>query len=238
MRRILLLAVAFVCVGRLEAQVGHDPAHSPYSDIKFGKSITLLYGHFGGDGGKADVGPRNGRTFGARFDLRLSAPIQFGLTVEKAELERFVVDADDSVAIRKKGPFDQNLTMIELSMQLNLTGKKTWHRLAPFISGSVGWTHSSGLPSGVVDTSGYRFGNKFYLAPSAGFRAFVTQNIFLRAEARQLFWKLNYPRAYLSEPADQPSADPVNHPNAVIKDGKRSEWEGGPELRVGLGVAF
>jgi hypothetical protein len=238
MRWNALLAASLVCAGKLEAQVGHDPAHSPYRDITNSKSVTLLYGDVGGDGGKAGVGPHNGRSFGARFDLRISAPIQFGLTVQKAELERFVVSADDSVATRRKGPVDQDLTMIELSMQLNLTGKKTWHRLAPFISGSVGWTHGTDrLPKGLADSSGFRFGNKFYLVPSIGFRAYVTQNLFLRAEARQLFWKLNYPRSYILEPDAQPSADP-DHPNAVIKDGKRSEWEGGSELKVGLGFAF
>ncbi len=237
MRLTTTITIACLATSTLQAQVGHDPAHSPYRDIKYGKSITLLYGDVGGDGGKVGVGPHNGRSYGARFDLRLSAPIQFGLTVQKAELERFVVSADDSIATRKTGPFDQDLTMIELTMQLNLTGKKTWHRLAPFISGSVGWAHSTSLPGSVSDSSGFKFGNKLYLVPAAGLRAYVTQNLFLRAEARQLFWKLNYPSSYLDEPAAQPSSDP-DRPNAVIKDGKRSEWEGGPELRVGLGFSF
>jgi hypothetical protein len=237
MRLTILITTACLATTQLAGQVGHDPAHSPYRDITHGKSITLLYGDVGGDGGKVRVGPHNGRSFGARFDLRLSAPIQFGLTVQKAQLERFVVSADDSVATRRTGPFDQDLTMIEATLQLNLTGKKTWHRLAPFISGSLGWTHGSGLPSGVADSSGYKFGSKFYLVPAIGVRAFVTQSLFIRAEARQLFWKLNYPSSYTREPAAQPSTDP-DHPNAVLPDGKRQEWEGGPELRVGLGFAF
>lgn len=237
MRPAAILFLASLTAGSASAQVGHDPAHSPYRDITHGKSLTLLYGDVGGDGGKARVGPHNGRSFGGRFDLRLSAPVQVGLTVQKAELERFVVSADDSVATRRKGPVDQDLTMIEATIQLNLTGKKTWHRLAPFISGSLGWTHSSDLPSGVADSSGYKFGSKFYLVPAIGVRAFVTQSLFIRAEARQLFWKLNYPRAYTQEPAAQPSTDP-DRPNAVLKDGKRQEWEGGPELRIGVGFAF
>lgn len=237
MRPAAFLLLTSLSAGSVSAQVGHDPARSPYRDITHGKSITLLYGDVGGDGGKVGVGPHNGRSFGGRFDLRLSAPVQVGLTVQKAELERFVVSADDSVATRRKGPLDQDLTMIEATIQLNLTGKKTWHRLAPFISGSLGWTHSSDLPSGVADSSGFKFGSKFYLVPAIGVRAFVTQSLFIRAEARQLFWKLNYPRSYTQEPAAQPSTDP-DRPNAVLKDGKRQEWEGGPELRVGVGFAF
>jgi hypothetical protein len=229
--------LAGLIAGPLCAQVGHDPARSPYRDITHGKSVTLLGGDVGGDGGKVGVGPHHGRSYGARFDFRLSAPIQFGLTVARAELERFVVSADDSVATRKTGPVDQNLTLIEATMQLNLTGKKTWHRLAPFISGSVGWTRGSDLPASVPDSSGFKFGSKLYLAPAVGVRAFVTNSFFLRLEARQLFWKLNYPLAYTQEPAAQPSTDP-DRPNAVLEDGKRSQWSGARELRAGLGFAF
>jgi hypothetical protein len=228
---------ACLAAGPLRAQVGHDPAHSPYRDIVHGKSVTLLVGDVGGDGGKVGVGPHHGRSYGARFDLRLSAPVQLGLTVARAELERFVVSADDSVATRRQGPVDQHLTMIDATLQLNLTGRKTWHRLAPFLSGSLGWTRGSDLPSSVSDSSGYKFGSKFYLVPAAGVRVFVSNSLFLRLEARQLFWKLNYPLAYTQEPAAEPSTDP-NRPNAVLKDGKRSQWSGGRELRAGLGVAF
>jgi len=232
-----ITTAACLVASSVSAQVGHDPAHSPYRDIVHGKSVTLLIGDVGGDGGKAGVGPQNGRSYGARFDLRLSAPVQFGLAFARAELQRFVVSADDSVATRKTGPVDQGLTMIEATLQLNLTGKKTWHRLAPFLSGSVGWTHGSDLPSSVQDSSGFKFGSKLYLVPAVGVRAFITNSLFLRLEARQFFWKLSYPLSYIQEPAAQPSTDP-DHPNAVITDGKRSQWSGARELRAGLGFAF
>jgi hypothetical protein len=237
MRPAILVTIALLAAGEVSAQVGHDPASSPYRDITHGKSVTLLVADVGGNGGKVGVGPHHGRSYGARFDFRLSAPIQFGLTVARAELERFVVSADDSVDNRRDGPVDQNLTMIEATMQLNITGKKTWHRLAPFISGSAGWTRGSDLPSSVSDSSGFKFGSKLYLVPAIGVRAFVTKSLFLRLEARQLFWKLNYPLAYTQEPAAQPSTDP-DRPNAVLPDGKRTQWSGARELRAGLGFAF
>lgn len=221
----------------LSAQVGHEPSNSPYNDIVHGKSITALYSDIGGGGGKVGVGPHNGTAWGGRFDIRLSTPLQFGLSFARAKLERFVVSADDSVATRKTGPVDQDLTMIEGTLQLNLTGKKTWHRLAPFIAGSVGWTKGSNLPSSVADSSGFKFGSKIYLVPAVGLRAYVGQSLFLRLEARQLFWKLNYPTSYTQEPDAQPSTNP-DKPNAVLPDGKRTEWAGGREFRIGLGFAF
>jgi hypothetical protein len=238
MRLILLCGIAVcVCAAPLRAQVGHPPGSSPYRDIAHGKSFTALIGDVGGDGGRIGVGPHDGRSYGLRFDVRLSAPVQIGFSVARANLKRLVVSAADSVATRTKGPVDQDLTMIEASLQLNLTGRKTWHRLAPFIGGSLGWAHGSSLPSSVPDSSGYKFGSKFYLVPGAGVRVFISNSLVLRLEARQLFWKLSYPLAYTLEPAAQPSTDP-NKPNAVLPDGKRSEWTGGTELRAGLGFAF
>jgi hypothetical protein len=220
----------------LAAQVGHDPSSSPYRDIKNGKTITALVGDIGGNGGKIGVGPHDGRSYGGRIDLRLSAPVTFGLTFAKATVKRLIVSADDSVATRVTGPVDQDLTFIEASLQLNLTGRKTWHRLAPFLSGSVGWVHGSDLRAG-QDSSGFRFGNKIYLTPAAGLNLVITDNVALRLEARQMFWKLSYPQAYTNEPAAEPSTD-ENSSNAVLPDGKRDQWSGARELRAGLSISF
>jgi hypothetical protein len=238
MRLILLGTALVLSAGPLGAQVGHPPAHSPYRDIAHGRSVTVLLGDFGGDGGTIGVGPHHGTSYGLRFDLRLSAPVQFGFSLARARLERFVVSAADSVATRTKGPVDQNLTMIEAALQLNLTGRKSWHRLAPFLSGSLGFTHGSDLPaSAPKDSSGYSFGSRFYLVPAVGVRVMVSNALSLRLEARQVFWKLSYPVSYTQEPAAQPSTDP-NKSNAVLPANKRNEWTGGRELRLGLGFAF
>lgn len=232
------LGLALLLAAPLAAQVGHAPASSPYRDIFAGKSLTAVVGDIGGDGGRIGVGPHNGRSYGLRFDIRIGAPVHFAVTVAKADAERFVVSADDSVATRKKGPVDQGLTMFEAAAQLNITGKKTWHRLAPFVGMSVGYVDGGGLPAGApADSSGYNFGGKFYLSPAAGVRVFLGNNLHLRFEARQLFWKLSYPVSYTIEPAAEPSTDPDN-PNAVLPNGKRDEWSGGRELRVGVGFAF
>jgi hypothetical protein len=230
----LVLALAAAPVA---AQVGHAPDRSPYRDITRGRSVTLIYGDVGGDGGKIGVGPHNGRSYGVRFDIRVGTPIQFGLTVARAELKRLIVSADDSVNNRVDGPVDQSLTMVEGALQLNLTGKKTWHHLAPFIGGTIGYTSGSALPASQPDSSGYKFGSKFYFAPAAGLRVFLGQSIHLRLEARQLLWKLTYPTSYQVEPAAQPSTDPTK-PNSVLKGEKLTEWTGGRELRAGLGISF
>jgi hypothetical protein len=221
----------------LSAQVGHPPGRSPYRDIVHGKSLTAMYGDVGGTGGQIGVGPHDGRSYGVRFDIRVGTPLQFGLTLARANLKRLIVSADDSVSNRVDGPVDQRLTMVEGALQLNLTGKKTWNHLAPFLAGTIGYVGGSGLPASEPDSSGYKFGSKFYFAPAAGVRVFFGRSLHLRLEARQLFWKLTYPSSYLVEPAAQPSTDPAK-PNAVLTGPKLTEWTGGREFRLGLGVNF
>jgi hypothetical protein len=215
------------------AQVGHAPESSPYRDVPFPRSLTLWYSDIGGNGGKLGIGPHDGPSYGARFDIRLSTPIQFSVGLAQGNVKRLIVDADDPVATRVKGPVDQTLTMIEAALQFNITGRKTWHRLAPYGTGYIGFVSSSNTPA---DTSGFKFGSKVYFAPGLGLRIFITNRLHLRAEARQLYWKLTYPTSYFDEPLNDPGVPPNS--NAVLKGGKRTEWTGGRDLKVGLGFSF
>lgn len=239
MHRLLTSTLTLtVLAGPLAGQVGHAPNSSPYRDIPRGRSLSLLVGDIGGKGGSIGVGPQNGQSYGVRFDLRLGAPVQFGFSLARGELERLVVSASDSVANRVDGPVKQALTMVEVALQINITGRKSWHRLAPFFGGSIGYASAAGLPVTVKDSSGYKFGNKVYFVPAGGFRVFLSNTLNLRLEARQLFWKLKYPLAYNLDPAAQPSGDLVNHPNSVLPGSKRDEWSGAREFRAGLSYSF
>ncbi len=232
-----IFSLSIFLAAPLAAQVGHPPGSSPYRDITKGKSLAFLYGDVAGDGGRIGVGPHNGQSYGIRFDIRVGAPVQLGVTLARAEVERLIVSADDSVNNRVDGPVGQNLTMIELALQINLTGKKTWYRLAPYVAGSVGLADGSSLPASQPDSSTYKYGSKIYLTPAVGTRIFLSNRLHVRLEARQLFWKLTYPSSYTREPAAEPSTDPDN-PNSVLGGARPEQWTGARELRAGLGFNF
>lgn len=222
----------------LAAQVGHDPERSPYRDITKSKTLTAFYSDFAGDGGKIGVGPHNGHAIGGRAELRLSGPVTFGVSFAKGTLERLVVSADDSVANRVDGPVDQDMAFIEAGLQFNVTGRKSWHRLAPFVGMSIGLAIGKDLKtSQAADSSGYRFGSKIALTPSIGVNIHLSQTLGIRLEARQVFWKLKYPLSYTLEPAAEPG-DSETGLNRVISDGKRDGWSGARELRAGLSFSF
>jgi hypothetical protein len=223
MRHSILL-LAFLCAaGTADAQVGYPPADSPFRDIDKKWSLTALYGQSYGDGGKLGVGPHDGTTYGGRLELVLGAPLAVALTGSWGQFIRDILVPVDSVTPPDHRQIDQDLLMIEAAIQLNLTGRKTWHRLAPFLALSAGWVQGSETANALkADVSGYQFGSQFYWSPSAGTRLFLTRQLFLRADARYVSWKLSYP-----------------HSNAdLIPDNKFEEWDGNFEWRAGLGFAF
>jgi hypothetical protein len=217
----------------VQAQVGHRPADSPYRDIYKGHSVTGFGGYLGGSGGEFEIGPHGGAVYGVRYDIRTAGAIQFGLQLAQASLERLIVDPFVELENRVSGPVDQRVSFLEADLQLNLTGGKTWRGLAPFVGLGVGLALASGT---AADTSDYKFGNKVYLAPHAGLRVFVTPRLHLRGDARLAFWKLNYPVSFTEEPELEPGTP--EDPNAVISDGRTSEWATAPWLQIGLGYSF
>jgi hypothetical protein len=229
--RILLFG-GFI-VPSLAAQVGHPPHSSPYRDIRKGHTFTVLGGHLFGDGGQFNIGPHDGDVFGVRYDVRTGGTIQFGVGVAHGSLQRFIVNPFVLLVNRKTGPVKQSVTFADVTLQFNLTGGKSWHRIAPFIAAAGGLALAGDTPA---DTSRYDFGRKFYFAPGAGVRIFLSDRLHLRAEAKATFWKLNYPATFQSEPVEEPGTP--GSPNAVITDNKLTEWTTSPWLQVGLGYSF
>lgn len=217
----------------LLAQVGHPPSGSPFRDIRKGHTLTATAGYFGGSGGGFNIGPHRGEVFGGRYDIRTGSTIQVGLAVARGNLDRFIVNPFVTLANRRSGPVRQVVTFAELALQFNLSGGKRWHGLAPFVGAGVGLAFAKSTPA---DTSQYNFGRKFYLAPSVGFRFFITDHLHIRGEARAAFWKLKYPTTFQAEPVEEPGTE--ENPNAVIAGNNLGEWTASPWLQVGLGYSF
>ena len=116
-------------------QVGHDPASSPYHDILLHSGPVFFVGHLGADRGAAGAGTSNASTFGARYELPAGRSLQFQFTGAYLHGDRFIIDprADSSSPARRTGPFKSDLALVEVGMQLRLTGGKTWRGLAPYV---------------------------------------------------------------------------------------------------------
>ena len=229
----LLGMTVLLIPAELSAQVGHPPQSSPYRDIRKGHTITATVGYFGGNGGKFNLGPHKGTVFGGRYDIRTGSTIQLGLGIARGNLDRFIVDPFVTLAKRRSGPVKQSVTFAEINLQFNVTGGKSWNRIAPYVSAGAGLAFAGKTPA---DTSRYDFGRKFYFVPGIGLRVFLSERLHFRSEARVTFWKLNYPTTFQQEPVQEPGTP--DNPNAVIPGNKLTEWTNAPWLQVGLAYAF
>jgi hypothetical protein len=226
LRAVLVSVTLGAFAAPLAAQVGYNPAHSPYHDIAKGSSLTFTGGYFGGSGGSIGVGPNSAWTFGARWDFRAGEAVSFGAGVDRGSFERLLINPFLPVDQRNQGTVTQNVTMAQVHLQLNLTGGKSWNHFAPFVALSGGFAFAQRQ---VEDTSGFNFGNRFMFAPNAGVRIFLGDRLNLRGQISGVFWKIPYPVSFrVANPAGPP----------VLLDGRQSEWVVSPWFQFGLGYTL
>lgn len=210
------------------AQVGHDPARSPYRTLRYSQFIGVNGGLLNGNGGILGVAPHHGPVLGLRFDFLSAGTLNLGLAASVADLERLVVDPRKPIATAVTGPIKQQAGIGELIIQFNVTGSKTWHRIAPYVSGSVGLMLAARTPE---DSSGFKFRIRFLLTPGIGARVFLTDRLFLRLEARSAFWSVSYPASFRASPSTDPTQPPV-------LPAPKKEWVANGWYSVGLSYAF
>lgn len=228
------LALAHLPTGPLAAQVGTAPGASPYRDILHGNGWTVTAGQLFGDGGPLKLSPNSGRTLGLRYDIRLSGLLSGYASLGYIAAERMMLNPDDSIVNRFDGPVDQAIWTPEIGMQVNLTGPKRWHGLAPYLSVGLGAAVGEGVAE---DTTTFDFGTKLMLTPAAGVRVYIGQRVHLRVEGMYYYWKMKYPGSWIGEPAAQPPAS--GESNAPIKSTEDlDDWIPTPSLRIGFGVSF
>ena len=210
-------------------QVGFDPAASPFRDIRRGSGPMFRLGYLGGERGGVGVGHANGITYGLRYEAALGGPTFVSVGAMHARTDRFVVDPLKDSLTRKSGPYPDDMLLIDAGLQFALTGPKTWHGLAPYLGAALGLAISNGAPA--ADSSGYRFGTKFTVAPGAGVRWYPSRRLTVAADLRAIFWKLRYPASYrVPSPVDSSRVLPLNLPD--------TDWTTHPWISIGVGWIF
>ena len=208
------------------AQVGHDPGQSPYRDVRRGGVLVATGGYLGGSRGSVGVGISDGPTGGLRYEVPLGV-IGVSMGIAYAQTTSFVVDPTKDSLSRISGPYDNDVVLADLGLQLLLTGRKTWHGFAPYLGGALGLALSGGGPP---DPNSYTFGNKVAFVPGAGLRWYPTRSVSVRTDLRLMLWKLSYPLDYR-----QPSSDGSR---VLPLDASLTEWTAHPWVTIGLGWTF
>jgi hypothetical protein len=210
------------------AQVGHDPATSPYRTLRYGQFVGAHAGWFGGSGGTLGVAPHGGQLAGFRYDFLANGTVNIGLAASMAWLDRVIIDPNYPIELAARDTVPQRVTMGEAIFQFNLTGGKTWHRLAPYVSAGFALALGARTPA---DTSGFRFRVQGAIIPGIGTRIYLSERLFLRLEARSAFWQVKYPESYRLSPSLDPTKPPVLRSPA-------KEWLANGWYGIGLSYAF
>lgn len=216
---------------RLTAQVGTDPARSPYRDIIRGPGPVVFVGRLTGDRGRAGVGPGDALSIGLRYELSLSRAMVLQFSTALLKGDRFIVNpaADSASPNRRTGPVDTDLLLTEMGLQLRLTGAKTWHGLAPYLGAGIGLAFDARSP-GDTTRSGYKFGTKATMAGIAGVRWHPARRITVHADAHALFWRLRYPVSFQTPAGDGTRVVPLSE--------GRTDWTLHPWISLGVGWTF
>lgn len=191
------------------AQVGHDPAHSPYRDLRASHQITFSGGYLAGGGGEAGVGPKQGPLAGLRYSLSLSGSLEMTVGVHGASLDRFLIDGG--------GVARQSVIIADAGFTLRITGPKTWHGWMPYAGAALGVATGSAVAQ---DSSGFAFGNPFQFGPRLGVRRYGGGPVGLWIEGWDPIWRLRYPGSWQSGDSSRVSVG--------------REWVHNPTLLVGL----
>ncbi|MGQ0701844.1 MAG: hypothetical protein ACT4PM_01770 [Gemmatimonadales bacterium] len=227
--RVMLVGLIVVLPRLAEAQVGHDPARSPYRTLRYGQFVGVTGGWFGGTGGPLGVAPHGGWTGGIRYDVLANGTVTLGFAGHLADLRRIIIDPERPIETARVDTTPQRTFIAEAIVQFNLTGGKTWNRLAPFVSGSAQFVLGAKPPE--TDLSEFSFRTKGALAPGIGTRVYFSERLFLRLEARSVFWQVSYPPSFRQAPSTAPNEPPVLAAPA-------KEWLANAWISAGVSYAF
>lgn len=234
---LAVLAVAVVAVAGLTASpAASQEITSPYEFVDHSMALWGFGSAVFADRGTIDVGPGSGYAAGLGFTVRISGPFNFDARAAYVPTDRRVynVVAADSAAVREDpmvgleqvGTADVSLLLLDASLRFDVTGPRTWHRLQPYILLGAGaalrMASDNGAEEALPDDSDLRvrFENGFTGHVGAGVEAYLSDRLSLRADARDVLWKVHVPAGFLVD-------------GRVIDD---EEWV--QTAHLGLGLAF
>jgi len=213
---------------RLTAQIGYDPGHSPYHDIRGGSGPRLSVGYLTGGRGRIPVGISDGPTMGLNYDLSVGGPFTFSFGAAYGFTTRRIVNPFVGRDSATSGLIPNRVALFDAGLLLSLTGHKSWHGIAPYFGASMGLAISDSLKA---DSSGYKFGTTFTLMPAVGVRWYPASRVTVQADARLLMWKLNYPASFKEpNPVDSTRVQPVTATD--------NQWTFHPWFAFGVGWSF
>ena len=226
-----LVLLSIIPSFQLAAQVGHDPANSPFHDIQLRPGPVFFVGTLTNDRGRTGAGVSSALTIGSRYEIPAGRSLLVVFSGALLKGDRFIIDpaADSSSPSRRTGPFDSNILLTEIGMQLRLTGAKSWRRISPYVGLGLGLAFDLDSP-GDTTGSGYKFGTKLTLSGATGVRWYPSRRLMINADVRGQAWRLRYPLSFQSPASDGSRVVGLTEPT--------TDWTLHPWISLGVGWTF
>lgn len=216
---------------QLTAQVGHDPASSPFRDIQLRAQPVVFVGRLTNDRGRVGAGPSDMFTIGSRYEVPAGRSLVLAFSAALLKGDRFIFDpaVDSSSPSRRTGPYDSSILITEVGLQLRLTGAKTWHGIAPYVGAGLGLAFDLNSP-GDTTGSGYKYGTKLTFSGATGIRWYPSRRVMVNVDVRGQAWRLRYPVSFHSAAPDGSRVVPL--------EDALTDWTLHPWISLGVGWTF
>ena len=219
----LILCALLLTATSAGAQVGYQPDRSPYKDKDYNRDWTLFAGQFSAERDPVGVAPTDGPMLGVKWQMHLTGPAYLNVRLAGASVERTVIDPAKRLAERVVGTEKVPMMFADVGLELGLTGHKTWHGLAPFVNGGLGFT---GDLRGANDIGSYRFGIPFTMTLGGGVSWTPARNWSVRLDWSNYLYRIGYPNTYFLKTTEDPAPLSVG--------ASRSFWRRNRALMLGV----
>ena len=210
------------------AQVGHNPATSPYYDLEHAQEVSVFFGAFHGHRDPVNVGPQSGAIYGLHYEYRAGGPAYLIGEVARIQSDRNVLNPFlASGKGRELGNRSQPLYSADIGLGIGLTGAKSWHHIVPEVTGGLGLMSDFRTSP---DTGGYKFGTRFALNWGGGIRVVPGGRWQVRFDVKNRMYTIGYPEAFYVAPAGGTAVVPTTQ--------TKSFWLNNPAFTLGISRLF
>jgi len=203
-RRTLHLPTLFglLLIGlALASPVRSQTIPSPYAFVDTRHEATVFAGMTATDRGTLRLGPGGGPLIGIRYAFEITGPLAVEILGSYMNSDREVYDPrSETQPPQLLGTLTQHVILLEGRIRLNLTGARTWYRLAPYLHAGGGV--ATGATQRFAAEEDFGPGQRFTFGPSAtlsvggGTRWIPLDRIGVRLEGGVNLWKVGTPPAF------------------------------------------